>query len=108
MELFCCLHKMRQTVLVTLLGVLTLASVANGAEYYVSPFGSDSNSGTSSLSPFLTMNKALSASSRGDTINAASGYYTGSDNVGLTISDRTIVGASTSGTVFLSEMNTRN
>lgn len=83
-----------------LLGVLALALQASAAQYYISPLGSDSNNGTSEQSPFLTLSKALNASSSGDSINAATGNYTGSENVGLSVVDRTISGASTSGTVF--------
>eukprot|EP00011_Vannellida_sp_DIVA3-517-6-12_P013581 CAMPEP_0114626020 /NCGR_PEP_ID=MMETSP0168-20121206/11565_1 /TAXON_ID=95228 ORGANISM="Vannella sp., Strain DIVA3 517/6/12" /NCGR_SAMPLE_ID=MMETSP0168 /ASSEMBLY_ACC=CAM_ASM_000044 /LENGTH=576 /DNA_ID=CAMNT_0001837309 /DNA_START=42 /DNA_END=1772 /DNA_ORIENTATION=+ len=54
----------------------------------------------SAQSPLLTLSKAMDVSDTGDTINAASGVYTGDNNVGLTISSRTIVGASSTGTVF--------
>jgi hypothetical protein len=43
-----------------------------GANYYISPSGSDSNSGTSPSSPWLTPNHAINC---GDVISAASGTY---------------------------------
>jgi hypothetical protein len=45
---------------------------STGANYYISPSGSDSNSGTSPSSPWLTPNHAVSC---GDVISAASGTY---------------------------------
>jgi hypothetical protein len=45
---------------------------SNGANYYISPSGSDSNSGTSPSSPWLTPNHAVTC---GDVISAASGTY---------------------------------
>jgi hypothetical protein len=45
---------------------------SNGANYYISPTGSDSNSGTSPSSPWLTPNHAISC---GDVISAAPGTY---------------------------------
>lgn len=49
-----------------------LQPAAAGATYYISPSGSDSNSGTSSGSPWLTPNHALNC---GDVLQAASGSY---------------------------------
>jgi hypothetical protein len=43
-----------------MLGALTLLSALQGLDYYVSPQGSDSNSGTIA-SPFLTLTKAQAA-----------------------------------------------
>lgn len=53
--------------------VLLSAGVATNATYYMSPLGRDSNSGTSSSSPWLTPNHA--GLNCGDTIIAAAGGY---------------------------------
>jgi len=45
---------------------------STGANYYISPSGSDSNSGTSAASPWLTPHHALNC---GDVISAAPGTY---------------------------------
>jgi Chitobiase/beta-hexosaminidase C-terminal domain len=47
-----------------------------GANFYISPSGSDSNSGTSPSSPWLTPNHALTC---GDVISAAPGNYSASN-----------------------------
>lgn len=49
---------------------------APGTAYFISPTGSDSNSGTSSGSPWLTPNHAVNC---GDTITAAAGTYSASN-----------------------------
>ncbi len=46
-----------------------------GATYYVSTSGSNSNSGTTSGSPFLTIQYAMNTASSGDVIVIASGTY---------------------------------
>jgi hypothetical protein len=43
--------------------------------YYVSATGSDSNSGTSTTAPFLTITKAASLTNPGDIVNVMSGTY---------------------------------
>jgi Chitobiase/beta-hexosaminidase C-terminal domain len=51
---------------------ISTPSSGSGATYYISPTGSDSNSGTSAGSPWLTPNHALNC---GDVISAAPGSY---------------------------------
>ncbi|MBJ6360887.1 right-handed parallel beta-helix repeat-containing protein [Paenibacillus sp. GCM10012307] len=87
--------------------LMTITGVASTSiNYYVSPSGSDSNTGTSSGSPFLTINKALLEARRGygvryaqvrinladgtynETINIQGGYYSGY-NYGLWIQSST-------------------
>ena len=53
---------------------LTITTIASGTSWYISPSGSDSNSGTIS-SPFFTLNKAWSAAKAGDIIYARGGTY---------------------------------
>lgn len=53
-----------------------------GAEYYVSPSGSDSASGTIS-SPFRTIGKAVSVSSAGDTIYLRGGQHSYSSKISI-------------------------
>jgi hypothetical protein len=55
---------------------ITASSSSSFKTYYLSPSGSDSNSGSSSGSPWLTPNHALNC---GDTIIAASGSYSNSN-----------------------------
>ncbi|TCC58851.1 DUF1565 domain-containing protein [Kribbella pittospori] len=45
------------------------------SNYYVSPSGSDTNSGTTSGSPYATIQKALDTAPRGATVHLASGTY---------------------------------
>jgi hypothetical protein len=53
--------------------------------WYVSFFGSDSNNGISPATAFQTISKAISTSNPGDTINVASGDYSGASNTNLQI-----------------------
>ena len=48
---------------------------AAGAVYFVSPTGANTNSGTSSSTPFKTLQKALDVAQPGTTINLAAGTY---------------------------------
>lgn len=48
----------------TVLGLLAMASAASAATYYVSPTGSDNNSGTSTSKPWKTIDKVNAASLR--------------------------------------------
>lgn len=66
------------------LGVLTfLAMSLNAVTYYVSPTGSDSNSGTNVASPFLTLAKAVSSSVAGDTIYMRGGTHSYTSKVSI-------------------------
>ena len=81
--------------------VLAFVSLSFQATWYISPFGNNNNSGTTPTSPFFDLKKALSVANDGDTIKAASGYYSGSTNVQLTISGIHLVGSAGSAvTVF--------
>src|SRR5947208_11210679 len=55
----------------------TRSSRASAAtvQYYVSPAGSDSNSGTAASAPFKTIQKAVDLALPGDAINLAPGTY---------------------------------
>jgi hypothetical protein len=61
----------KKVVLRLFAGVLA-ALTMQGADYYISPTGSDSNNGTSTETPWLTPNHALNC---GDVITAAAGAY---------------------------------
>ncbi|MFF1921794.1 DUF1565 domain-containing protein [Streptomyces sp. NPDC058221] len=52
----------------------TVAATA-AADYYVSPSGSDTNSGTSAGSPFATIQKAVDLAPAGAVVNLAAGTY---------------------------------
>ncbi|WP_164015380.1 fibronectin type III domain-containing protein [Pyxidicoccus trucidator] len=67
-------HPGRVCVLVLALLAL-LPSAATAADLYVSPSGSDSNSGTSSSSPLKTIQAALDKATAGTTIHLAAGTY---------------------------------
>lgn len=62
-----------------LLLLFAIAAPSWAVSYYMSPTGSDSNSGTAVGSPWLTPNHALNC---GDTITAASGTYSNSNFAG--------------------------
>ncbi len=66
-------------------GTITPAFAATN--YYVSTSGSDSNSGTSSSSPFKTLAKAVSSASSGSTIYVASGTYNVTSTIKLSKSN---------------------
>ncbi len=55
---------------------LCWTSSACATSYYVSTSGSDSNSGTSTASPFLTLQTAANATQPGDTVYVMAGTYT--------------------------------
>lgn len=63
-------------------------------DYYVSSvWGKDSNDGLSPLSPFLTLSKAVTSASEGQSIVVMSGIYKGVDNCDFQISKSvTIIG----------------
>lgn len=67
--------RMTSVLLMLLTFVVSAPVFAAGTNYYVSPSGSDSNSGTSLGSPFQTIQKAVDLAQPGDTINLASGTY---------------------------------
>lgn len=54
----------------------TQLSSAAGTEYFVSGAGDDKNSGTSSTTPFRTIQKAANLANPGDVINVMEGEYT--------------------------------
>lgn len=78
----------------TALGLLYFAATFACSEaqqtYYVATDGSDSYDGTPTM-PLLTLGEALTVSQAGDTIVIGGGQYSGSDNIGLTFSDRTLI-----------------
>jgi hypothetical protein len=81
-------------------------AVAQGNTWYISPYGNNSNNGTVPQDPFLTLRAALDAASPGDTIEAASGVYSGSDNIDLTLGfDVTLEGKSEGSTIFQSTVD---
>ncbi|MBF8188156.1 DUF1565 domain-containing protein [Nonomuraea sp. K274] len=51
------------------------ALAAGDGDYYVSPAGSDANAGTTSASPFATVQKALDTAPEGATVQLAPGTY---------------------------------
>jgi hypothetical protein len=77
------------------------ATVTPSTDYYVDDNGSNSNSGTSSGSPWLTLSHAISQAGGCGTINVADGTYT-DDKLDLTSSHNglTINGAGISSTIF--------
>jgi len=67
-----------------LLTVLLFGSSALAATYYVSPTGSDGNSGTVSA-PFKTIQKAADIVNPGDTVIVKNGNYTDTNNDGAVL-----------------------
>ena len=72
------------SVLKTFLALSLLALCVSCATIYVSPFGNDNNSGTSTSSPVRTISKGVSklGSSTG-TVTLMTGVYSGAGNVGV-------------------------
>jgi hypothetical protein len=58
-----------------LAALLCHVPLALATTYYVSAKGSDSNSGTSTTSPFLTIQKVANLTKPGDTVNVMNGTY---------------------------------
>jgi hypothetical protein len=58
-----------------LAALLSRVPSALAATYYVSATGKDSNSGTSSTAPFLTITKAANLTNPGDIVNVMNGTY---------------------------------
>jgi hypothetical protein len=69
-------HKQLALVVLVVFNLAVVRSAgALGNTYYVSPSGSDSNSGTDYGSPFGTFGKAIGLAGAGDTIYALGGTY---------------------------------
>lgn len=69
-------------MLMALLGALSFIAPVPATTYWVAPYGSDSNNGTSSNTPFATPIKAVTASlTAGDTIWIRGGTYVLNGNV---------------------------
>ena len=60
--------------------LLLLCSIAAGADFYISPRGSDSNAGSKGK-PFATFRKGLSVLKAGDTLHIAPGDYAGAGSI---------------------------
>ena len=58
------------------IGALAASTAANATTYYVATNGSDSNNGTTTSSPFLTLQRPATATQLGDTVSVMSGTYT--------------------------------
>ncbi len=65
------------------------------AQWYISTTGSDSNAGTSTGAPYLTIGKGLLSAASGDTINVKAGTYTVTATLTLTQATLTIQGYQT-------------
>ena len=83
--------------------VLTLSSVVQAAEYFVSKDGNDANDGASREAAFLTIQKGVDALKPGDTLTIGPGEYFESvkrDNLGGSDAD-TVIRAEIPGMVLL-------
>lgn len=90
-----------------LIAVLTLAVLSfvplDAAEYFVSPFGSDDNDGTSMQTPFATIQRGVDVLDAGDTLTIAPGEYFGTvrrEDLG-SLDAKTLIRAEIPGTVIL-------
>ena len=93
---------MRVALLAVLL-LVCLVSTAQATTWYISPYGNQNNNGTTPQEPLLNLLAALDVASAGDTIEAANGVYSGSDNIGLLFAfDVTLQGKSEGSTIFQS------
>ena len=71
-------HKLVRFALAGVVALLLFpcsTSYAGSANYYVSPYGSDANSGTSTAAALKTIQKAVDLAQPGDTIHLAAGVY---------------------------------
>ena len=66
---------MRITTIVIFVALMFSAVFSHAANYYVSSTGSDTNAGSSLSSPFLTIGKAASMATAGDTVYVRGGTY---------------------------------
>lgn len=94
----------------TLLSFLLIAASLNAATYHVETTGNDSTGDGSSGAPWLTISKAITAATAGDTISVGSGTFAGftssaSGSVGNYIS---IVGSGTNATQINSTVTIAN
>ncbi len=74
------IHRFHVSGLVTALALgvfFSVSSTAFAATYYVSPTGSDSNNGTSTLLPLKTIQSAANRTLPGDTVQVMQGTYAG-------------------------------
>src|SRR5205085_10357757 len=60
---------------ILLTAVFSASAIVQGTQYYVSPVGDDSNTGTSLGTAFQTIQKAVDIAQPGDVINLDSGVY---------------------------------
>ena len=63
-------------ITLSFLAILTWATTANAATYYVRTSGSDSNSGQSPADAFATIKKSATTVQAGDTVYVGAGTYT--------------------------------
>lgn len=63
-------------LILSIILALALPALGHTATYYVAKTGSNSNNGTSTSSPWLTISHAISNSGCGDTVNVRAGSYT--------------------------------
>ncbi|SDL61792.1 Por secretion system C-terminal sorting domain-containing protein [Catalinimonas alkaloidigena] len=89
---------MKRIALLLFVALMYCGSTAY-AQYYVSPSGSDGNSGTSSSKPLRTLGKALQKVSNGGSITLAAGTYREGDLL-VTNNDITIKGAGAGKTII--------
>lgn len=68
-------HAPRQLFFGVLTWVCLTTAALQGATYYVSKSGSDSNSGTNESSPFLTVQKGVNSALAGDTVRVGQGVF---------------------------------
>ena len=81
--------------------------LTQATNWYISPFGNNNNSGSSSTSPLADLKTALNKAAAGDTIYVGTGTYSGTNNIGLSISGMNVIGTSGSATtVFLGTSTT--
>ena len=67
--------------------LMLCVSSASAADYYISPNGNDSNSGTSQSAPLKTFNNAWQKIQPGDTLYLLDGTYTTANSGVLEVKD---------------------
>tara|TARA_E500000178_G_C17033327_1_gene761872 strand:+ start:839 stop:4972 length:4134 start_codon:yes stop_codon:yes gene_type:complete len=102
--------KLNKTCWISCFGVsalLLIGSTLHAADWYVSAMGSDSNSGKSIESPFLTIAQGIASAEAGDTVYVMDGIYRNS-NYGNGQTNGPVVRINKSGDPVLGPITLRN
>jgi hypothetical protein len=86
-----------RTIFFAAFSLMALTPALAATTYYVSPTGSDSSTGLTTLTPLKLIQTALTKTVTGDSIILEDGIYTGTGDVDLAITNKTLTIASQNG-----------